>query len=342
MNAKMSKKAAVILTQSAKIAVGSSAAIYIATALNLDFAASSGIITLLTILTTTKETIRLSLFRIITFLFSVGMSWIVFAHLGSEWLAYGIFILVMVALCETMGWKTTISVNAVIGTHFLTNLDFSMKFIINEFLLVLIGISIAIILNLFMGKESLRQKIRHNIQYTEEKLQMIMDELAGYLVYEQMERNVWEDITSLEKHLQHFTEQAYEYQGNTMKQHADYYFCYFEMRAKQCGVIHNLHREMRRIRNMPTQAVIVADYIKYMRSYIKEMNHPIEQIDRLEQMCRELEQEELPKTHEEFESRALLYHVLQDLEEFLVYKKRFVEDIDEVKIREYWEKNEVF
>ena len=49
-----------------------------------------------------------------------------------------------------------------------------------------------------------------------------------------------------------------------------------------------------------------------------------------------MKQEALPKTLEEFEGRALLYHILMDLEEFLVYKKRFVNGLDEKKLRIYW------
>lgn len=37
-----------------------------------------------------------------------------------------------------------------------------------------------------------------------------------------------------------------------------------------------------------------------------------------------MKKEPLPVTREEFESRALLYHILMDLEEFLIEKKRFV------------------
>ena len=47
-------------------------------------------------------------------------------------------------------------------------------------------------------------------------------------------------------------------------------------------------------------------------------------------------QDELPMTREECEGRALLYHILMDLEEFLVYKKRFVNGLDEKKLRIYW------
>lgn len=87
---------------------------------------------------------------------------------------------------------------------------------------------------------------------------------------------------------------------------------------------------------MPKQALVIADYIMYMADYVVEMNIPDQQIEKLEEISEQMKQEELPKTREEFEGRALLYHILMDLEEFLVYKKRFVSGLDEKKLRIYW------
>lgn len=38
-----------------------------------------------------------------------------------------------------------------------------------------------------------------------------------------------------------------------------------------------------------------------------------------------MKQQPLPKDREEFESRAILYHVLLDLEDFLLAKQRFTD-----------------
>ena len=78
------------------------------------------------------------------------------------------------------------------------------------------------------------------------------------------------------------------------------------------------------------------DYIMYMADYVVEMNIPDQQIEKLEEISEQMKQEELPKTRDEFEGRALLYHILMDLGEFLVYKKRFVNGLDEKKLRIYW------
>lgn len=325
------------LIQAIKIALGSCIAIYAATWLNLNFATSSGIITLLSILTTKWETVKISIFRVITFIITVILSTVVFHIVSSAWIAFGIFILLLVLICEWIGWKATISVNAVIGTHFLTTHDFSFTSILNEFLLVVIGITIAVFLNLFHNNSSVHNRIIQNMRYTEEQLQMIMEELVKYMELQEMNLSVWGHIVALEKDLGTFVELAYKYQNNTFRSHPSYYIHYFEMRTQQCNILHNLHYQMKKLRYMPKQAQLIAGYISYMKDFVVELNVPTEQIQRLEEISEDMKNEPLPESRDEFESRAILYHILMDLEEFLIFKKRFVESLSEEQVSIYWE-----
>ena len=331
---KMSK----ILLLSAKIGVGASIAIYIAQCLNLEYATSAGIITLLTLVTTKWETLKLSFLRLLTYVISVLMCWVIFHFVPNMWIEYGLFLFVIVFVSEWMGWRSTLSVNAVIGTHFLTTQDFSIDFLINELLLVVIGIVIAIVLNLIHINNTHESGIIKSMRHVEHQMKQILTELAGYLKRESQGDRVWEDIIQLEKELDTYLELACEYHNNTFQAHPEYYINYFEMRMKQCGALHNLHAEMRRMREMPVQANIVADYILDITQYVMEMNDPKKQIRELEEILEKLRKEPLPQTHEEFENRAELYHVMLDLEEFLLYKKRFVEEIDETQFRIYWKR----
>ena len=326
-----------IIFQAAKIAVGSCGAISIAMALNLEYATTAGIITLLSIVPTKWDTLKLSMYRVITFLLSVIVAWTFFQHMNSEWLAYGLFIFLLVVFSEWTGLKTTISVNAVTGTHFLMTHDFSLEFILNEFLLVLIGIGFAAVLNLFHYNNAQQRSLVEDMRYVERKLQQIMEELEKYLRNIPMDENVWDDIIALEKKLEYHVEAAYEYQNNTFQSHPGYYIDYFEMRTKQCNVLHNLHYEMKKIRYIPKEADIVADYISYLRPFVTEKNDPTPQIEKLHELFDEIHYYELPKTTDDFESRAKLYHILMDLEEFLIFNRRFVEGLDERQRRIYWE-----
>lgn len=324
------------ILQAIKIAVGSSAAIYVAESLHLEYGISAGSIALLTIVTTKWETVKLSWFRLLTFFASAVLAWCVFTHVKHEGLAYGLFIFLIVILSEELGWKSTISVNAVVGIHFLMSMDFRIGFIINEFLLVLIGVTVAVILNLFYDYAGQRRDLIKNMRYTEDRLQMILGSVSAYLSDKDMQRDIWADIRALEQEIHIFIEDAYEYQDNTFQSHTGYYIDYFEMRMKQCNVIHNLHYEMKKIRKMPKQAKVIANYILYLMDYVVELNEPTAQLEKLAVIFAEMKNEPLPETREEFESRSMLYHILMDLEEFLIFKKRFVNNLNEVQKEQYW------
>lgn len=138
-----------IFSWSLKIAVGSSLAIFVAQLLVLQNATAAGIITLITIVTTRRETVQLSYQRVMSFFVSVALICVIFQAVPWAWTDYGIYILVMAFICQLLNWDSSIALNAVIGTHFLVSQDFSIAFILNECSLVLIGIIFAILLNLY-------------------------------------------------------------------------------------------------------------------------------------------------------------------------------------------------
>ena len=333
MGKKIDKK---ILIQALKIAIGTSAAMFIAQALHLQNAGSAGTIALLTIVTTKWETVRLTIARIVTFAISVLLVILIFSVLNIPWIGFGIYIFFTVLICEFLGWKSTISVNSVIGTHFLVSHDFSPEFIINEFLLVLIGTVVAFIVNMFSHNKNRQKKLVANITYVEAQLQMIFRELASYLLKQAMKEDVWKDIRGLEEKLKNLVVDAYEYEGNTFRSHTGYYMSYFEMRLEQCNVLHDLHYELQKIRSHTVQAEMVAEYILYLIDYVKETNSPEEQIANLEIMVEDMQNQPLPATRDEFETRAILYHILTELEAFLIHKRRFVKSLDEKQRSLYW------
>ena len=324
------------MLQAIKIAIGSSAAIYVAEVLNLEYAISAGSIALLTLVTTKWETVKLSWFRLVTFLVSSVLAWVVFTQIQSEWLAYGIYIFLIVIVSEEFGWKATISVNAVIGMHFMAKRDFEASFVFNEFMLVLIGITVAVVLNLFYDYAGQRKDLVRNMRYTENRMQMILGAIAAYLADKEMQYDIWAAIRELESQIHVFIDDAYEYQDNTFQSHPEYYINYFEMRMKQCNTIHNLHYEMKRIRKMPQQALIISEYVLYMMEYVTERNEPTVQMDKLKEIFQHIKEDKLPTTREDFESQAMLYHILMDLEDFLIYKKRFVNSLDDKQKQRYW------
>ena len=68
-----------------------------------------------------------------------------------------------------------------------------------------------------------------------------------------------------------------------------------------------------------------------------EINAPDAQLEQLTQIFQQMQHQPLPRDRQEFENRAILYHILMDIEEFLMLKKRFVETLDEKQKKIYWD-----
>ena len=69
---------------------------------------------------------------------------------------------------------------------------------------------------------------------------------------------------------------------------------------------------------------------------ITEYNNPEEQLSSLKEIIEHIKCDELPTTMEEFESSALLFHILMDIEDLLVYKKHFIDNVDKIQKKHYW------
>ena len=197
MSIKTRRKIEKNLLLALKVAVGSAFAIYIASLLHLEFAVSAGTVTLLSLLGTKWETVKFTFIRLGTFAFTALMAMLLISHAYSTWVAYGMVVFVIVFQAAMAGWQSTLSVNGVIAAHYMMEKDFSAGFLYNEFMLVLIGVSIAFLLNMFYLNNKQKKHIIKGMRFVEKTLQDILRGMADYLMERQAERNVWDDIPLL-------------------------------------------------------------------------------------------------------------------------------------------------
>src|SRR5690606_27697528 len=130
-----------------KVGIGSAVAIIVAETLGLMYSPSAGIITLLTVQNTKKETLLVASKRIISFLMAVVISYIMFSAFGYNPCVFGCFVLVFVGLSYLFNLKDGISMNAVLMTHFLIEQRVDWQMFVNEAMILGIGMGIGIILN---------------------------------------------------------------------------------------------------------------------------------------------------------------------------------------------------
>lgn len=307
-----------------KIAVGSCMAVAVAQFFELPYATSAGIVTLLTVQNTRRDTIRLAAERLLSFLLSVLLVFVCFRYIGKlEWVNYGVYIFLMVHVCYFFGWENTISVNAVMGTHYLLTPDYSLNFAASELAVIAIGTALALLMNWHMPSNL--KILREDIRKAEDDMQQVLQELACYLEGKLDGAHIWLDLDQLEQSIHRGLERAHEHAHNTLSEEDHYYIEYMEMRLQQCALLQAIRHRVWKIDGMPEQAKIISDYLRYLVPYVHEKNIPDRQSTDLQQVFDQMKQQPLPESRDEFESRAILYHVLLDLEDFLFVKKRFAD-----------------
>ena len=306
-----------------KIGFGTALAIVLAKLLNLDQPTSAGTITLLTLLTTKKGTLRLIIQRFLTFVITVFLGYYIFNYFSNEWIAFLILLITVVVMIELLGWTSTISVNAMIAIHLLSECSLTIPFLINEFFLLVIGVLCAYIINLYHSEKIYELDIIKFINNLEDEMQLRLKEIVHYIDYQDVNTKIWDNLEEMEHKIEHYLIHVLEYEENCTNDKADYYIEYFEMREFQLGILQMLHYEIRKIRTLPKQAHIISEYIDYLIPHVKELNDPQPQINKLLMLIEDIRNDELPKTREEFENHAILYHILMDLEDFLLRKQQF-------------------
>ena len=320
---KLNKKSLNILFL-VKTGIGSAIAILLANRLGLAYSASAGIITLLTIQNTKKETISIALRRILAFIIAVMIAYIVFNSIGYTSLAFGVFVFIFVAACNGLGLEDGISMNAVLTTHFLIEQRMDIGFLLNEISILFIGMGLGITINLIMPKNL--ELIIKEQRELEEKMRSTLRGMSR-LLQNKEGMNSTQLITinfeDLDLRLEALLKKAYQDADNRLLSDTRYLISYLEMRKLQIAVLKDIMKNIDHIHEILPQGDIISKYMMKVANDFHEKNDVLELLRELEVLDKFFKKEKLPITREEFENRAILFMILKDLEYFLELKRNF-------------------
>ena len=129
---------------------------------------------------------------------------------------------------------------------------------------------------------------------------------------------------------------AYEGMENSLLADTRYYLAYMGLRKNQFAILCRMRDCFSRMESTPDQALVVADLLQSVSGSFHERNNALGLLDELEHVKLQMKAQPLPVRRQEFESRALLYLGLLELEQFLVLKKEFALGLSRDEIRRFW------
>lgn len=305
-----------------KYVTGSVAAVLLAVALQLQFAYAAGIITLLTIQDTKKETVKIAVKRMIIFMIMTALSVLIFPLAGFHVWAFGIVLVPYLFCCMALDMKEAIAPIAVLCTHYISAQSCSAGMIGNELLILVIGAGIGVLCNLFMpdGREQL---VRYQ-RTVDDKMVHILQRMALYIELEDKSDYTGNCFEELDGMLADLKKEALYYMNNHLIGEDDYYYEYMQMRTKQCNILKRIYADIVRLTATQEQGKKLAEFIRKTAVEFTEKNDTQGLLSELEQLHGYYERQELPATRQEFENRSMLYHILEDMKIFLEIKKEFI------------------
>lgn len=314
-----------IIYRSIKITLGVIVAILIAQFLKLDYALSAGVITLLTMLDIKRQSLLIAFKRIYTALLGLALAAVLFTLFHFSIWSLGLFLIIYIPIVLLLNASVGLVVNTVLITHLFSQNVITVNGLVNEILLMLIGIMIALIINLHMPTRSgeiilLQRKLEEQLKAFLKTMSYNLQnhcEINGYHVtLEELKRSIDEG-----RDLSIALINSYYLKENP------YYLAYFDMRKQQYGRLKYMQEHCNKVFITQKEATILSDFTMDLANVIHEYNTGEILLKDLEALKGYFKESELPKTREEFENRATLYQYLGDLEEFILIKIRFVESL---------------
>ncbi|MDT2796027.1 aromatic acid exporter family protein [Enterococcus cecorum] len=306
-----------------KTVIASVLAILIATQLHLLYATAAGIIAILSVGNTKKTSLKSGLGRVLSLGLAIILSFICFTTLGFHTWAFGVFLLVFIPLSVRFNLADAIVVNSVLITHFLVEKSFSWQMILNETLLMTIGVGLALLLNLYMPDNE--KQLKEDIKAIEEDFRTIIFAMAAHLNLEKM-APLDDACLDLRSKLRAALNQAHIHQKNQWISEEDYYSEYFSMRLAQLRILRDM---VNLLIEIDIDGLFVDELRKVLISTAEnfaEENDGKLILWQIEAVYQNYRQKPLPQTREEFENRALLFQFLQSFRSFVEIKAIFYQN----------------
>ena len=310
-----------MLYRSIKITSGVLLAILLAEFLGLAYATTAGVITMLSIFDTRRQTYIIGVKRILFATMAIVFASVIFWFGTHTLLMLGVFLLCFTLLLTRLDSMEAWAISIVLVSHIYTFQEHSIRIILNELGLVFVGIAIAWLLNLHMPNRI--NVIKRHQQDVEEEIRRILKIMSLKLLNQCSIKDKDRGLKPLDHLLEKGEIEAIQYNNNYLFTDNTYYIYYFQMRRQQFLLLMHIENYLKHMLVTASQAEQLSDFTRHIADVFAEENTGLELKKEGEKLLEYYRNSSLPMTREEFENRAILFRYLSDLIEFVDIKIQF-------------------
>lgn len=323
-----------VLQRTIRITLSSLLANLVATLIGLQNPYAAGIIAILAVLNTRKETLDRAKEYFISTVLAFTIATIVFLIFGFSMYSFAVYLAIYVPLAYYLKVDAGIAPCSVLVTHFLISGSVSIAWQLNGLVIMLIGLTFALLSNLWIPSHN--QELETYVVEIEKQMTLILFMLEKRLLEgsknnDRIKKEL-KDLCDLTIELEDLA--FIEYDNREFSNDIDnYYIKYAQMRKRQYQILKGITDSLERVVPSTDENKMLASIFGETAEQLDEKNTGVELLSYIGNLYRVFRDSPLPKTRKEFEGRAILYNILNEFEVFLELKRNFYQEFGETKVK---------
>lgn len=302
-----------------KTAVGMTLGVIICKLLSLDNYASSAILVVLCIKHTKMHSVQAILSRLVSCLLILFLGSAIFSLLGQHAFVLGLIVLLFIPLTVVLNVQEGVITSCVILLHVFNAKAINGHLILNEIMLLIVGLSIAFLMNLMMP--SLDKKLNHFKQDIENQITEIFNIFSQACSMHNDHLNIKFD--SLLLNIKKAKSLAFRDVKNHFVRNENSFYHYFDMREEQVELLKRMTSLLERINTDDPILEKISQLMYEIGSNVNSNDYTALRLHSLYEIRLSLDDLPLPTTHKTLNSRAHIIQILNELEEYLNIKSQF-------------------
>ncbi|HRX45856.1 MAG TPA: aromatic acid exporter family protein [Acholeplasmataceae bacterium] len=294
----------------------------IALELGLAYWLTAGIVGILSISLTKRDSIVSSIKRLVDAIFGIMLATLMFIAFGYTFLVFSIFVFIFALASFQLKIQEGIILSLVLVSHLLLEEAFNFNMIGNELAILFIAVGIAMIFSIIYPQSTEKVLDKHVASID----QLIRDHLFMLSILmkdPEYHEEYYRHYALLDRKISKTIDEVELVDKDLLFTNDHSYLAYFHMRKEQASYIRHMYQHALKLKICHPFALEISDYVRTLASDIGLYDRATGQLRHLDLMMQGYKNSELPQSREEFEVRASLYQILNEIESFLMVKVEF-------------------
>ena len=310
--------------RTAKYTLAVLAAAMTAQALGLLNPMTAGVIALLSLSDTRRTTLKLAQERLVSMVLALALAWLLFASLGFNLLSLALFLVIYVPLSYRLQLMSGLVASTVLVTQLLGWQSLAASYWLNQVGLFAIGAGLALAFNSYMpSKEDLILAHRARI---EDQLRQLLLTIHDSLRQPQASPRRETDLAALaalNQELEAALTTVLAERDNRLFRQTNYDVHYVEMRQAQAQLLEQMMTTLPDCFLESEESKVLAGIFYLTASQLETANPGTYLMADIQALLAYYRERPLPVSRQEFENRARLFQLLNDLSRFIALKVAF-------------------